>query len=64
MVYRVVWNERWTKALDSMLGMMVNSLIVCDDKSVHGSVHRSESICNEEGVMNDMKNDMKNDEDM
>ena len=64
MVYRVVWNERWTKALDSMLGMMINSLIVCDDKSVQCNVHGSESVYNEESVMNDMKNDMKNDEDV
>ena len=60
----MVWIERWTKALDLMLGMMVNSLIVCDDKSVQCNVHGSESICNEDSVMNDMMNDMKNDEDM
>jgi hypothetical protein len=34
-----------------MLGMMLNSLTNCDDKSVHGNVHRSESICDEESVI-------------
>ena len=68
-VYRVVyrvygiwyigWFERWTNGLDLMLGMMVESLTICDGKSVHWgeakSVHRSESVCDENSVMNDMK---------
>lgn len=68
-VYRVVyrvygiwyigWFERWTNGLDLMLGMMVESLTNSVTKSVHWgedkSVHRSESVCDEESVMNDMK---------
>ena len=73
MVYRVygIWYigcfERWTNGLDLMLGVMVESLTICDGKSVHWgeaksvhwgeakSVHRSESVCDEDSVMNDMK---------
>ena len=57
MVYRVYgiwyigWFERWTNGLDSMPGMMVESLT----NSVTKSVHRSESVCDENSVMNDMK---------
>ena len=44
-----------------MLGMMLNSLTICDaksaTKSVSKSVHRSESICDEESVMNDEGSD-------
>ena len=42
-----------------MLGMMVESLTNSVTKSVHWgvnkSVHRSESVCDEDSVMNDMK---------
>ena len=65
MVYRVygIWYigcfERWTNGLDLILGMMVESLTNSVIKSVHWgvnkSVHRSESVCDEDSVMNDMK---------
>lgn len=44
-----------------MLGMMLNSLTKSVTKSVHKSatksVHRSESVCDEESVMNDEGSD-------
>ena len=50
-VYRVVyrvygiwyigWFERWTNGLDLMLGMMVESLTICDGKSVHRGVNKA-----------------------
>jgi hypothetical protein len=53
--------ERWTNALDSMLGMMLNSLTKSATKSVNRnetkSVHRSESVCDEESEMNDEGSD-------
>ena len=69
MVYRVygIWYigcfERWTNGLDLMLGMMVESLTICDGKSVHWgvnkSVHRSESVCDENDMMYDESFDEK-----
>lgn len=58
-IWYIGWLERWTNGLDSMPGMMVESLTNSVTKSVHWgeakSVHRSESVCDEESVMNDMK---------
>ena len=68
-VYRVVYRvygiwyigcfERWTNGLDLILGVMVESLTNSVTKSVHWgeakSVHRSERVCDEDSVMNDMK---------
>ena len=45
--------------LDLMLGVWINSLTVYDEESVHKSVHRSESVCDENDMMYDESFDEK-----
>lgn len=44
---------------DLMLGVWINSLTVYDEESVHKSVHKSESVCDENDMMYDESFDEK-----